>query len=175
MSISEERMYPPVRIIINTLQATFPACHWNFIHILQTNIFEDCSFKLNITSITTLQMVSMGIVMKEITASARVRWKTRKCTLVRLTRSTLSKSNCWQSERGGGSHFYLKPFLCRQKWQLAVCLPVWENNGKTCSLKTNLQKSPKEYFPRHVFFYWKKKQRLLSRYIPRSSDWVIFI
>ena len=51
---------------------------------------------------------------------------------------------------------YLKPFLCQQKWKLAFCLPVWENNGKTCSLKTNLQKSPKEYFPQHVFFYWKK-------------------
>ena len=32
MSMLEERMYPPVRIIIKTLQATFPACHWNIFH-----------------------------------------------------------------------------------------------------------------------------------------------
>ena len=32
MSMREERMYPPVRIIIKTLQATFPACHWNIQH-----------------------------------------------------------------------------------------------------------------------------------------------
>ena len=46
-------------------------------------------YNSRITSMTTLQMVSMGIVMKEMTASARVRWNTRKCTFVRLTRSTL--------------------------------------------------------------------------------------
>ena len=46
-------------------------------------------YNSRITSMTTLQMVSMGIVMKEMTASAKVRWNTRKCTFVRLTRSTL--------------------------------------------------------------------------------------
>ena len=41
------------------------------------------------TSITTLQMVSIGIVMKQTIASARVRWKTKKWTFVRLCISYL--------------------------------------------------------------------------------------
>ena len=41
------------------------------------------------TSITILQMVSIGIVMKQTIASARVRWKTKKWTFVRLCISYL--------------------------------------------------------------------------------------
>ena len=110
MSIREERMQPPVRIIIKTLQATFPACHCNItitititgIAIIMTTMTTSTITIITTittiiytitTSITTLQIVSIGIVMKEITASARVRWKTRKWTFVRLTRSTLQISN----------------------------------------------------------------------------------
>ena len=69
MSMREERMYPPVRIIIKTLQATFPACHCN----ININIKA-----FNTTSMMILQMISIGMVMKEMMVSAMVRWNTRK-------------------------------------------------------------------------------------------------
>ena len=83
ISIKEERMYPPVLTIINPLHTRFPAYHWRFI------LFPDYGKP---TSNTTLQMVSIGITTKETMASAIVRWKTKKWTLVRLRTSYLGLS-----------------------------------------------------------------------------------
>ena len=77
--------------------------------------------------------------------------------------------------RGGGFTFLFKPLLLPTK-------------VATCSLSSGLRKQWENLFPENQFtkvpkgvfssariLLLEKKQRLLSRYIPRSSDWVIFI
>ena len=61
-----------INTTIITITTMFPACHCN----IKLNI-KAFNMVTNITSMMILQMVSMGMVMKQMMVSAMVRWNTK--------------------------------------------------------------------------------------------------